>query len=136
MSTSLPGYPPQSVVTTLRIEGFVAFAAAAIAYWFLGGNWWLFALLLLAPDLAFFAYSAGARTGAKVYNLAHTYALPAILGAAGWFGAMPILVEIALIWTAHIGADRALGYGLKYPGYDHQTHLGPIGKARKLANAS
>ena len=136
MSTPLPGHPPKFVVTTLRIEGFVTFAAAVAAYWFLGGNWWLFALLLLAPDLAFFAYSAGAKTGAKVYNLAHTYTVPAILGAVGWFGAFPILVEIALIWAAHIGADRALGYGLKYPGYDHQTHLGPIGKARKLADAS
>jgi hypothetical protein len=136
MSSTNPGYPPKSVVETLRIEGFVAFAAAATAYWFLGGNWWLFALLLLAPDLAFLAYSAGAKTGAKVYNLAHTYTVSAILGAVGWFGALPILVEIALIWAAHIGLDRALGYGLKYPGYDHQTHLGPIGKARKLAHAS
>lgn len=136
MSALVPGYPPQSVVMTLRIEGFVAFGAAVAAYWFLGGNWWLFALLLLAPDLAFFAYSAGARTGAKVYNLAHTYTVPAVLGAIGWFGAMPIVVEIALIWAAHIGADRALGYGLKYPGYDHQTHLGPMGKAGKFANAS
>lgn len=133
---SLPGHPPQSVTAILRLEGFVAFATAVTAYWFLGGNWWLFAVLLLAPDLAFFAYSAGARTGAKVYNLAHTYTVPAALGAVGWFGGIPMLVEIALIWTAHVGADRALGYGLKYPGYDHQTHLGPMGKAAKLANAS
>lgn len=136
MSSHVPGLPPTSVITTLRIEGFVVFAAAVTAYWFLGGNWWLFAVLLLAPDLAFFAYAAGAKTGAKVYNLAHTYTVPVVLGAVGWFGAMPMLVEIALIWVAHIGADRALGYGLKYPGYDHQTHLGSIGKARKLANAS
>jgi hypothetical protein len=135
MSMSLPGHPPKSVVTTLRVEGFAALAASVIAYWFLGGNWWVFAVLLLAPDLAFIAYTAGASTGARVYNLAHNYAVPAVLGAVGWFGAMPLLVELALIWTAHIGADRALGYGLKYPGYDHQTHLGPIGKARKLADA-
>ena len=135
MSTFVPGYPPQSVVLPLRIEGFVVLAVTVTAYWFLGGNWWLFALLLLAPDLAFFAYSAGAKTGAKVYNLVHTYTVPAMLGAAGWVSATPMLVEIALIWVAHIGADRALGYGLKYPGYDHQTHLGPMGKAGKLANA-
>jgi hypothetical protein len=119
---------------SLRVEGFAALAASFIAYWFLGGNWWVFAVLLLAPDLAFIAYTAGAKTGARVYNLAHNYAVPAVLGAIGWFGAVPLLVELALIWTAHIGADRALGYGLKYPGYDHQTHLGPIGKARKLAD--
>lgn len=136
VSTSLPGYPPKSVVSALRIEGVAAFAASVTAYWFLGGNWWVFAVLLLAPDLAFLAYTAGARTGAKVYNLAHTYTVPAVLGAVGWFGAIPMLVEIALIWFAHIGADRALGYGLKYPGYDQQTHLGPMGKARKRADAS
>ena len=136
MSSSAPGIPPKSVTATLRLEGFVAFAGAVTAYWFLGGNWWVFALLLLAPDLSFLGYSAGAKTGARIYNLAHTYTLPAILGAIGWFGGVPLLVELALIWVAHIGMDRALGYGLKYPGYDHQTHLGPIGKAKKhLANA-
>lgn len=137
MSSAIPGIPPKSVTATLRFEGLVAFAGAVATYWFLGGNWWVFALLLLAPDLSFFGYSAGQKTGARIYNLAHTYTLPAILGAIGWFGGVPLLVELALIWVAHIGMDRALGYGLKYPGYDHQTHLGPIGKAKKhLANAA
>ena len=130
LTSSLPGHPPQSVTAILRLEGFVAFAAAVTAYWFLGGNWWLFAVLLLAPDLAFFAYSAGARTGAKVYNLAHTYAVPAVIGAVGWFGALPILVDIALIWVAHIGLDRTLAYGLKYPDQMYQTHLGEMRKAK------
>jgi len=130
-----PGFPPSSVTRQLRIEGLVGLAVAVTAYWFLGGNWWLFALLLLAPDLSFFGLYAGEKTGAKIYNLAHTYTVPAILGALGWFGGVHLLVEISLIWIAHIGADRALGYGLKYPGFDHHTHLGLIGKARKLANA-
>ena len=30
-----------------------------------------------------------------------------------------------------LGADRMLGYGLKYPDRVEQTHLGPIGKAAK-----
>ena len=85
------GYPPHSVTVLLRVEGFAALAAAVTAYWFLGGNWWLFALLLLAPDLSMLAFSAGEKTGAKVYNIAHTYAVPAVLGrsagsagSAGW----------------------------------------------------
>jgi len=130
--------PPHAVVRTLRVEGLAAFAAAVTAYWFMGGNWWVFAALLLAPDLSFFAYSAGERTGARVYNLAHTYAVPAVLGAIGWFGGIGWLVPVALIWIAHIGLDRALGYGLKYPGSFRQTHLGHMGgkkKAAKLANA-
>lgn len=133
--TSLVGSPPKGVALQLRIEGLFTLAAAAGAYWYLGGNWWLFALLLLAPDLSFFGYSAGEKWGARIYNWAHTYTHPAILAAIGWFAGMPLLIELGLIWAAHIGMDRALGYGLKYPGLSGQTHLGPMGKAKKLANA-
>jgi len=133
--TATPGFPPKSIALQLRIEGLFALAAAVTAYWFRGGNWWMFAILLFAPDLAFFGYAAGEKWGARVYNFAHTYAHPAILAAIGWFGGVPLLVELSLIWGAHIGMDRALGYGLKYPGLTGQTHLGLMGKARKLANA-
>jgi hypothetical protein len=34
---------------------------------------------------------------------------------------------VALIWFAHIGMDRALGYGLKYETGFNDTHLGRIG---------
>lgn len=131
--SSAPGFPPNSVVTTLRIEGLVALVATVTAYWFLGGNWWLFAALLLAPDLSFFGLYAGEASGAKIYNLAHTYAVPALFGAIGWFSGLFWLTEVALIWAAHIGMDRAVGYGLKYPGFAHHTHLGLIGPARKAA---
>ena len=137
MSSTL-GFPPKSVVTKLRVEGLAALVAVVTAYWFLGGNWWLFAVLLLAPDLSFFGLYAGETAGAKVYNLAHNYAVPAVLCAVGWFGGMFWLTEVALIWIAHIGMDRAVGYGLKYPGVAHHTHLGLIGpakKAQKLADA-
>ena len=43
-----------------------ALVAAVTAYWFLGGNWWLFAVLLLAPDLSFFGLYAD--TPALVYG--------------------------------------------------------------------
>lgn len=133
------GYPPQSVIGILRLEGFVALAAAVTAYWFLGGNWWVFALLLLAPDLSFLAYSAGEKIGWKAYNFSHTYTVPAVLGAIGWFGGVAWLVPVALIWIAHVGMDRALGYGLKYPGGFKDTHLGRMGKEKKagqLANTA
>jgi hypothetical protein len=135
MSSHTIGMPPGSVSTLLRLEGLTALAAAVTAYWFLGGNWWLFALLLLAPDLAFFGMLAGEKTGAKIYNLAHTYTVPVVLGAIGWFGGLSWLVPLALIWIAHIGMDRAVGYGLKYPGRDGWTHLGLMGKAAKAQKA-
>jgi len=134
--SSIPGFPPKSVIAHLRVEGFVALIAAVTTYWFLGGNWWLFAVLLLAPDLSFFGLYAGETAGAKIYNLAHTYAVPALLGAIGWFGGVFWLTEVALIWVAHIGLDRTLGYGLKYPGVAHHTHLGLIGPARKAARSA
>ena len=30
---------------------------------------------------------------------------------------------LALIWVAHIGMDRLMGYGLKYPSAFKDTHL-------------
>ena len=131
MSRTQAGFAPHSVVAVLRVEGLVALAAALVAYQALGGNWWVFAALLLLPDLAMLGALAGNRTGALLYNLAHTYAVPATLAALGQVAEAPQLWQLAAIWMAHIGMDRALGYGLKYPGFDHHTHLGLIGKARR-----
>ncbi len=130
---SLPtgsGFPPGHVTALLRLEGLAVFAASLAAFHVLGGNWWLFALLLLAPDLAMLGGLAGPRFGAPLYNYAHTYSLPLALGGAAWFAGATWLVPFALIWAAHIGMDRALGYGLKYDSFN-ETHLGLIGKARK-----
>ncbi len=127
------GFAPAEITALLRVEGLAAFAAAVVAFQLLGGNWWLFAALILAPDLAFLGVLAGPMVGARAYNLAHTYTLPAALGAVAWLAGAMWLVPAALIWMAHIGIDRALGYGLKYPGIDHATHLGWIGKAKKRA---
>jgi hypothetical protein len=33
---------------------------------------------------------------------------------------------LLLIWIAHIGLDRAIGYGLKYPTGFRDTHLGKV----------
>jgi hypothetical protein len=134
--SATPGFPPKAVAVQLRLEGLFALAAAVAAYWVMGGNWWLFAALLMAPDLAFLGYAAGEKTGARIYNFFHTYTHPVIVGGIGWFGGVPVLIEIALIWAAHIAMDRALGYGLKYPGLKHQTHLGPMGAKGKYADAS
>lgn len=115
----------------LRLEGAAVFVAALTAYWALGANWWIFVLLFLAPDLSFFGYMAGNRTGAILYNAVHNYVLPLLLAIIGQFLGNGLLLSLAVIWLGHIGADRALGYGLKYPLGFNQTHLGPIGKARK-----
>jgi len=118
--------------TWLRVEGLAAFAVAVALFARSGGNWRLFALLFLAPDLSMLAYLRGPAAGALGYNLVHTYTAPAVLAALGFAGlswAMPV----ALIWAAHIGFDRALGYGLKHRTGFGFTHLGRIGRAARAA---
>ena len=74
------------------------------------------------------AYLIGPRAGAFVYNLAHTYALALPLALAGFFLGSALASTLALIWVAHIGLDRMLGYGLKYQSSFGDTHLGRIGR--------
>ena len=118
-----------SVRVLLRLEGLALLAAMVVLYSTRGGPWWLFAVLFLAPDLSFAAYLAGARIGAIVYNAVHVTAVPIVLLMAGLVFDQPLTASIAIIWLAHIGMDRAAGYGLKYPDAFNHTHLGRIGKA-------
>lgn len=109
----------------LRLEGFALLAASAAAYAWLGGGWGAFALLFLVPDLGMLGYLAGPRPGAMAYNALHITALPLALGVlAAWLA--PNLLPYACIWLAHIGFDRALGYGLKYGAGFKATHLGSL----------
>ena len=107
----------------LRAEG-VAVAAAAIALYFHADYpWWLLAALVLAPDLSMTGYLAGSRIGAAAYDAAHTYSLPVALAAVGLIVDAETAVQLGLIWLTHIGVDRAVGYGLKYPTSFKDTHL-------------
>jgi hypothetical protein len=128
MSHPYPGAATGPVRIVLRLEGLALLLLAGGAYFLLGGNVWLFVLLFFAPDLSFAAYTAGPRTGALVYNAVHTTILPATLGAIGWLAGQPLLWQIALILAAHIGFDRSLGYGIKYPSAFGDTHLGRVGR--------
>jgi hypothetical protein len=107
----------------LRIEGAVLLAMSVLFYSRHGGGWLIFGLLLLAPDLSMLGYLAGNRVGAVAYNLFHTYAPPAALALYGLLGGQDLALSLALIWLAHIGMDRLVGYGLKYPGNFKDTHL-------------
>ena len=107
----------------LRLEG-VALAAGSLAvYTHLDFSILALIGLLIAVDLSLLGYLAGPKVGASAYNLAHTTALPIALGAAGILAGAPTMTQIALAWLAHIGVDRALGLGLKYPGDFRDTHL-------------
>lgn len=114
----------QPVAWVLRLEGAVVLALAVWAYQAVGGSWWLFALLFLAPDVFMLGYLRDKKFGAAVYNAGHTYIAPAALALVGLVLSASILLPIALIWAAHIGFDRCLGYGLKDPSGFKATHLG------------
>jgi Domain of unknown function (DUF4260) len=107
----------------VRLEGLFAFGGAIVLY--LDADYSILALvlLILTPDLSFLGFLAGPRKGSIVYNAVHTYVVPIALGVAGLVGDHDVAVQVALIWIAHIGIDRALGYGLKYPTEFKDTHL-------------
>ncbi|MDQ2941930.1 MAG: DUF4260 domain-containing protein [Chloroflexota bacterium] len=111
----------------LRAESIAIFLAALALYLGNGGNP-LGLPLLFAPDLSIAGYLGGPRVGALTYNLVHNWALAVLVYAAGWWLAVPGLMLAAYLFAAHVGMDRALGYGLKLPTAFTDTHLGRIGK--------
>ncbi len=114
----------------LRLEGVALLVLAVAFYAQTGQGWLIFAVLFLAPDISFAGYLAGLRIGALAYNAVHSTVLPIGLLLAGQLWSMNALTGYALIWLAHIGFDRALGYGLKYEAGFGFTHLGRIGRAQ------
>jgi hypothetical protein len=128
-SAEAAGAVTGGIRTLLRLEGLTLFAGMTLLYAVWEGSWWVYAVLFLVPDISFAAYLAGPRTGAIVYNAAHSYMAPVTLMVAGFALSSPLVLSIAMIWLAHIGIDRALGYGLKYSAGFGFTHLGRIGRA-------
>lgn len=117
---------PTAPKILLRLEGLAVLAAASIGYGIHGYPWGRFFLLFFAPDLLMFGYLWGTRVGAAVYNIGHNYLAPFCLWLVAYFGHMPVLIPLVLIWAAHIGFDRLLGYGLKYGTGFKDTHLGRV----------
>jgi Domain of unknown function (DUF4260) len=107
----------------LRLEGLAIGVGAVLLYADGDHSWWLFVLLILAPDVSFLGYLTGPRAGAAAYNLVHNLVFPIALGTAGLLADSDGARAVALIWLTHIGVDRALGYGLKYPTAFKDTHL-------------
>ena len=59
----------------------------------------------------------------------HTYVPPAVLAAIGVIADNNLALSIGIIWVGHIGMDRLVGFGLKYPDSFGHTHLGWKGRA-------
>ena len=118
------------VTWILRSEAVAAFLAGLVL-WLAndGALLWLLPALLL-PDVSMLGYLAGPRVGAWTYNAVHNWTLAlGVLGFGWWLSSAPALL-IGAVLLAHVGMDRALGYGLKLPTSFQDTHLGRIGRHR------
>jgi hypothetical protein len=110
----------------LHLEGAAVLITALIFYGQNGYSWWLFALLLLAPDLSALGYLHSQAIGSLCYNVVHTTVLPIALALLSLLLGMDLGLQLALIWLAHIGMDRSVGYGLKYPDGFKITHFNKV----------
>ncbi len=119
------------VLQWLRLEGLAVVGLSALLYARTGAPWWLFAALWLVPDLSMLGYLAGPRLGSYCYNAVHTYTAPMALAAIALILHRPALLPYVCIWLNHIGLDRMLGYGLKYPWGFPQTHLKALPQSPK-----
>jgi hypothetical protein len=129
-TTTEVAVPQATVRGWLRLEGLAAFVAGLALYGWLGGAWLVLLPLLLLPDLSAVGYLRGARIGAFAYNVIHNWALGlAVLGIGLVTDIAPVAIAGAVL-IAHVGMDRAAGYGLKLPTSFQDTHLGRMGREK------
>ena len=117
-----------AVAWILRAEAIAVLVAGVVAYLQLNGHPLWLPPLLLAPDASMLGYMRGPAVGAVTYNLVHNLAVALGLLTVGWLVAIAPLALAGALLVAHVGMDRALGYGLKLPTDFRDTHLGRIGR--------
>src|SRR5690625_4630478 len=110
----------------LHLEGLAVLLLSLYFYWTNDFSWILFIILLFVPDLSMLGYLLNNKIGAVIYNIFHTYILLIVLIFISLLFDYSTLLSIRLIWTAHIGMDRLVGYGLKYPTAFKDTHLNRV----------
>ncbi|MCC6617538.1 MAG: DUF4260 domain-containing protein [Chloroflexi bacterium] len=112
----------------LRAESVALFLGGVAGYLAMNGHPLALLPLLFVPDVSMLGYLGGPRLGAVTYNLVHNLVTALGVVAIGWFAAIAPLALFGAVLVAHVGMDRALGYGLKQPADFRDTHLGRIGR--------
>jgi len=120
-----------NIKTVLRLEGLCILLASIYVYQNQEFSWLTFFVCFLIPDLSFFGYLINKKVGAIFYNAAHSLIGALLCLSLAFYLQNELMLIAGIIWCAHIGFDRCLGYGLKYSSSFEHTHLGLIGKARK-----
>lgn len=111
------------IKTLLTFEGLAIFFACLYFYHQLDTSWLVFVLLWLLPDISMVGYLRNNRVGAFAYNLAHNYIPGLLLIFVGMLQGHTVVVSLGIIFISHVGLDRFLGYGLKYPSGFRDTHI-------------
>jgi hypothetical protein len=125
MSTAQPSI---AISVILRAEQVAIFAAGVVLWLANGGAPLLLIPALLLPDVSAVGYLRGPRIGSITYNAVHHLVLALTLLGLGWWLSVGWLILAGAVVLAHVGMDRALGYGLKLPTDFRDTHLGRIGR--------
>ena len=107
----------------IRLEALLVFILSLICYFFVGESWLLFLVAWIIPDVGMIGYLKNKKLGALFYNTTHTYLFSLSLVSAGYYLDNNILLALGIIFTNHIGLDRFLGFGLKYPNGFKDTHI-------------
>ena len=107
----------------LRIEALAIFGAGIAAYGQLGGPWLALVPLLFIPDISMIGFVRDARLGALTYNVGHNLVTAGVLLGLGLGSGIAWLAIAGSVALAHVGMDRLMGYGLKYPTTFKDTHF-------------
>ncbi|MDM5317249.1 DUF4260 domain-containing protein [Fictibacillus sp. b24] len=110
----------------LQLEGFAVLILSLYFYQYYQFSWVLFFILIFAPDISMIGYFLNNKSGALLYNIFHTYIISILFIFSGLLLTNDTLLAIGIIWSAHIGMDRMIGYGLKYSTGFKDTHLNRI----------
>jgi hypothetical protein len=97
----------------LKLEYFADILLGIFLFQFLDFSWFWFGGLLLWPDIG-------------LYNILHHRLLAIILTILGMVFFNNYLSLLGALIFVHVGADRLLGFGLKYSDSFYHTHLGQL----------
>lgn len=111
---------------SIKLEELAMFLVSILLFTELEYAWWVYLVLILAPDIGMIGYAISTQLGAITYNLFHHKGIAIVVGSLGWYLSIPELQLAGIILFGHASMDRILGYGLKYPDRFKHTHLGDI----------
>jgi len=111
------------VQNTVKGEGLFVMLLSVYLFNTLDVSWLVFVLLILSPDIFMVGYLKNKKLGAQLYNIGHSYITSVILIMVGLVFNYQLITAIGIIFSAHTGLDRFLGFGLKYETHFKETHI-------------